>query len=82
MMKVEFGSKALKYLSKLDAINKKRVFNKIKKLEENPFPKGFKKMKGEKNAYRIQVYKRRIKEVEFIKKDKHLWVILMELKIF
>ncbi|MFQ6120074.1 MAG: type II toxin-antitoxin system RelE/ParE family toxin, partial [Methanosarcinales archaeon] len=68
-MRVEFGSKAFKFLSKMDEVNKKKVFNKIKKLEENPFPKGFKKLKGEKDAFRIKVGAFRIL-YKIIKEDK------------
>jgi mRNA interferase RelE/StbE len=35
--------------------DKKRIFNRIKELGENPFPLDFKKLKGEKDVYRIRV---------------------------
>ena len=54
-MKIEFGTKALKFLSKLKKDDKERVFKKIKELGENPFPTDVKKLKGEKDVYRIRV---------------------------
>ncbi len=33
----EFSSQAAKYIKKLDEVSKKRVREKIEKLEENPF---------------------------------------------
>ena len=54
-MKIEFGTKALKFLSKLKKDDKERVFKKIKELGENPFPTDVTKLKGEKDVYRIRV---------------------------
>ena len=54
-MKVEFGTKALKFLSKLEKDDKERVFKRIKELGENPFPSNVKKLKDEKDVYRIRV---------------------------
>ena len=54
-MKIEFGTKALKFLSKLEKGNKERVFTKIKELENDPFPSDVKKLKGEKDVYRIRI---------------------------
>lgn len=51
---VELGSKAFQALSKLDKINKTRIFKKIKSLEETPFPVGSIKMGGEENVYRLR----------------------------
>ncbi|MFQ6055934.1 MAG: type II toxin-antitoxin system RelE/ParE family toxin [Methanosarcinales archaeon] len=76
-MRVEFGSKAFKFLSKMDEVNKKKVFNKIKKLEENPFPKGFKKLKGEKDAFRIKVGAFRIL-YKIIKEDKVILIFKID----
>ncbi len=53
--KVELSSKAYQYLSKLDEPSKVRVFNRIKALEETPFPAGFKKLQGEKDVYRLRI---------------------------
>ena len=54
-MNIEFGTKALKFLSKLEKGNKERVFKKITELENNPFPSDVKKLKGEKDVYRIRI---------------------------
>jgi mRNA-degrading endonuclease RelE of RelBE toxin-antitoxin system len=43
-MKVEFGTKALKFLSKLEKDDKERVFKRIKELGEVPFPSNVKKV--------------------------------------
>ncbi|MFQ6061940.1 MAG: type II toxin-antitoxin system RelE/ParE family toxin [Methanosarcinales archaeon] len=60
-----------------DEVNKKKVFNKIKKLEENPFPKGFKKLKGEKDAFRIKVGAFRIL-YKIIKEDKVILIFKID----
>jgi mRNA interferase RelE/StbE len=54
-MKIEFGTRALKFLSKLEKVSKERIFNRIKELDEDPFPSDVKKLKGEKDVYRIRV---------------------------
>ncbi len=54
-MKIEFGTKALKFLSKLEKVSKERVFKRIKELYEDPFPSDVKKLKGEKDVYRIRI---------------------------
>ena len=54
-MKVEFGTKALKFLSKLEKDDKERVFKRIKELGENSIPSNVKKLKGERDVYRIRV---------------------------
>ena len=54
-MKIEFGTKALKFLSKLEKVSKERVFKRIKELCEDPFPSDVKKLKGEKDVYRIRI---------------------------
>jgi len=54
-MKIEFGKKALKFLSKLEKCNKERVFNKIRELGNDPFPSDVKKLKGEKDVYWIKI---------------------------
>ncbi len=51
---VELSSKAFQALSKLDKINKTRIFKKLKSLEETPFPVGSLKMEGEENVYRLR----------------------------
>lgn len=54
-MKIKFGTKALKFLSKLDRDGKERVFKKIKELGNDPFPSDVKKIKGERDVYRIRI---------------------------
>jgi len=54
-MKIEFGTKSLKFLSKLEKVSKERVFKRIKELDEDPFPSDVKKLKGEKDVYRIRI---------------------------
>ena len=58
----EFSSKAIKHIKKLDAITKKRVEEKINKLEENPFPQEVERVEdfdGEK-VFRVRVGDQRI----------------------
>ena len=58
----EFSSKAAKYVKKLDAITKKRIEEKIDKLEEDPFPQEVERVedfKGEK-VFRVRVGYQRI----------------------
>ena len=45
-MKIEFGTRALKFLSKLEKVSKERIFKRIKELCEDPFPSDVKKLKG------------------------------------
>lgn len=47
--------KALKFLSKLEKVSKERVFKRIKELGGDPFPSDVKKLKGDKDVYRIRV---------------------------
>jgi mRNA interferase RelE/StbE len=54
-MRIEFGAKALKFLSKLEKDDKERIFKRIKELGENPFPSDVKKLKGDRNVYRIRI---------------------------
>ncbi|MBI2135386.1 type II toxin-antitoxin system RelE/ParE family toxin [Candidatus Woesearchaeota archaeon] len=58
----EFSSKAAKYIKKLDAITKKRVEEKINKLEENPFPQEVERVEDfeGKKVFRIRVGDQRI----------------------
>lgn len=58
----EFSSKAGKYIKKLDAITKKRIEEKIDKLEEDPFPQEVERVedfKGKK-VFRVRVGDQRI----------------------
>jgi mRNA interferase RelE/StbE len=54
-MKIEFGTRALKFLSKLEKVSKERIFKRIKELCEDPFPSDVKKLKGEQDVYRIRI---------------------------
>ncbi|MEA3281646.1 MAG: type II toxin-antitoxin system RelE/ParE family toxin [Euryarchaeota archaeon] len=54
-MKIEFGTRALKFLSKVEKVSKERIFKRIKELCEDPFPSDVKKLKGEKDVYRIRI---------------------------
>ena len=54
-MKIELGTKALKFLSKLEKGSRERVFKRIKKLGDDPFSSDVKKLKGELGVYRIRI---------------------------
>lgn len=54
-MKVEFATKVLKFLSKLENGSKERIFKRIKELQNDPFPYDVKKLKGERDVYRIRI---------------------------
>ncbi len=54
-MRIEFGTKALKFLSKSEKSDSTRIFKRIEELGENQYPQDAKKLKGEKDAYRIRV---------------------------
>lgn len=57
-MKTELSPQAVKYLSKLDGVSKKRIINAFKKLEQEPIQGDIKKMQG-KNGYRLRIGKYR-----------------------
>ena len=46
---------ALKELSKIQKKDAQRIDAEILKLEQNPFPVGYKKLKAEENKYRIRI---------------------------
>lgn len=56
-MSYEIGFKpaALRQLRKLEAEIQSRIVEEIETLADNPRPEGCKKLKGEKNLYRIRV---------------------------
>lgn len=57
-MKISFTKKAAKELKKIQQGNSvifRKIVEAIKDLAENPFPNGYKKLKGEDDAYRIRV---------------------------
>jgi len=58
----EFSSKAAKYIKRLDGITKKRIEEKVSKLEENPFPQEVERVEsfeGEK-VFRVRAGDQRI----------------------
>ena len=58
----EFSSKSAKYIKKLDATTRKRIEDRINKLEEHPFPQEVERVedfKGEK-VFRVRVGDQRI----------------------
>ena len=58
----EFSKKAGKYIKKLEPITKKRIQEKIEKLEQNPFPQDIERVEdfqGEK-VFRVRVGNQRI----------------------
>jgi len=58
----EFSNQAGKYIKKLDTITKKRVHERVNKLEENPFPQEVERVEdyqGEK-VFRVRVGNQRI----------------------
>lgn len=54
-MRVVFGTRALRFLAKLEKEDRTRVFKKIKALQEDPFPSGVKKLKGEADVFRLRI---------------------------
>lgn len=57
---VEISSKAKNVLKKLPQDLRRELLTEIKKLEENPYPKGYKKLSGYTNFYRIRYHDWRI----------------------
>ena len=47
MFQIKFSRDSEKFLNKCDKILIKRIFNKLKKLKENPFPSDCKKVEGQ-----------------------------------
>lgn len=60
IFRVELSRRALDSLEKLDTQIRERVAEKLRELEETPFPRGCRKLKGEVDAYRLRVGKIRI----------------------
>ncbi|MBS3126372.1 type II toxin-antitoxin system RelE/ParE family toxin [Candidatus Woesearchaeota archaeon] len=58
----EFSSKAAKYIKKLDGVTKKRIEERINKLEENPFPQEVERVEsfGGEKVFRVRVGDQRI----------------------
>ena len=58
--KITLAHSAYKELEDLDSINLNRIFPKIESLKNNPRPRGFLKIKGKENLYRIRLGEYRI----------------------
>ena len=54
-MRIEFGPKTLKFLSKSEKSDTTRIFKRIEELGENQYPQDAKKLKGETDVYRIRI---------------------------
>jgi mRNA interferase RelE/StbE len=54
MYSVEITSKALKQLSKIDTRDRRRIAERIEYLKENPYPEGYKKLRGCDDLMRIR----------------------------
>ena len=52
---VRLSKKAYRSIESLDKEIAQRVFEKLRGLEDNPFPRGALKLRGEKDSYRIRV---------------------------
>lgn len=52
--KISFERRALLELRKLDKFVAKRIFKKIKELENNPFSKDIKRLQGQ-NSFRLRI---------------------------
>lgn len=55
LFSIEFKSKALKDLKAVPLKNIRKIYNRINQLQDNPFPLGFKKLKGSESYYRIRM---------------------------
>ena len=70
MLSVKFGSGAKKFLKRTDKQIVIRIIKIIKKLRENPFPSGIKRVVGKKDKiFRIRVGDYRIQYSVFHKKN-------------
>jgi len=57
IFRVELSHRAFDFFEKLDAQTQKRVAERLRELEETPFPRGCRKLKGEVDVYRLRVGK-------------------------
>jgi mRNA interferase RelE/StbE len=53
--KIYLSGKAKKEYEKLQKREKQRIKKKLKILESNPFPMGYKKLKGRKEVFRVRI---------------------------
>jgi len=54
-MRIEFGTNTLNFLSKSEKSDSTRIFKRIEELGANQYPQDAKKLKGERDVYRIRV---------------------------
>lgn len=54
-LRVELSRRAFKTLERVDARTRKRILEKLKEIRENPFPRGYKKIRGETDVYRLRI---------------------------
>ena len=54
MYRVDLGRKATKFLSKLNTADQEMIVQRLRGLETNPRPHGYKKLQGQSNLYRIR----------------------------
>jgi len=52
---VRLSKKAYSSLESLEKETAQRIIEKLRELEDNPFPRGVSKLRGEKDSYRIRV---------------------------
>ena len=70
MLRVEFSSKACKFLKKIDSVTWKRVMEKIEELRKDPFPSDLKRVVGRKEkTFRVRVGDYRILYIVFFDKE-------------
>ncbi|RLE84816.1 MAG: type II toxin-antitoxin system RelE/ParE family toxin [Thermoprotei archaeon] len=55
MYRVELSRRAFRFLKRLDPEARRRVFEKLASLRDEPIPRGAVKLRGEKGAYRLRV---------------------------
>lgn len=60
IFRVELSRRAFESLEKLDIQTRERVAKKLKELEERPLPRGYRKLRGEVDVYRLRIGKIRI----------------------
>lgn len=60
MFRIEWKESAIKDLQKLEAGISSRILKAVESLQENPFSKDFKKLKGTQNHHRLRVGSYRI----------------------
>jgi len=53
--RVELSRRAFEFLEKVDPRTREKVMEKLRELEQSPFPRGCLKLKGEVDTYRLRV---------------------------